>query len=348
MSFQNFDPNPGQTDFTFSFPYLSKTDLTVSIDGTPTSDWTLLNPSTFQYSGPALTGDEVVNISRNTPISEAAATFASPGTLRASEMNVAINQLLYSLQEQDADTRQSFLKNESNTSWDGEGLPIKNVVAGTESTDVATRGDIDAAIVASGNMPGFSASDAGRVLSITDGAASVWASPGGGISTFGVVADPAPVIYADGGYHIDSGAAGSTTEAGLSGVLSWTTIPPVADQSFGTWFNATAPAVSGDYIRLTTPGTYEIEARFQVRSIPNGTSNQTVCSWALCNDLGTQVWDSQVNMKMGQNLQLSQSVVLRAFVTTTGTTDVALKGVKENDNHVVLERPAKITVRQVR
>ena len=345
----NFETTPGQTDFTFAFPYLSKTDLSVLVDGVLTSDWTLINPQTVQLGvSVTITGDEVVTVSRSTPIDQPAATFASPGTLRASEMNVAISQLLYNLQEQDQTTKASLNKAETNLDWDGEGLPLKNLAAGEDPTDAATLGDIDAAITASGNMPGFSVADAGRVLTVTSNAASVWANPGPGISTFKFAADPAPVAFADGGYHIPTGAPGSTSRAGLGSIGTWTTVPIIADEAIAPFFGVTAPTISGDYIRIHDAGLYEIEAVFQVRSIPAGNVGQTSCAFALCDEFGTSVYAAQVNITLGQSLQLSTSVTLKGFINATGGMNVALKATKVNDNDVVLELPSKIVVRQVR
>lgn len=107
-------------------------------------------------------------------------------------------------------------------------------------------------------------------------------------------------------------------------------------------------SVTQDYLRIPDAGLYEIEAVFQVRSIPAGNVGQTSCAFALCDEFGTSVYAAQVNVTLGQSLQLSTSVTLKGFINATGGTNVALKATKVNDNDVVLELPSKIVVRQVR
>ena len=199
MITETFSATAGQRDFPFTFPYITVSHLTVTVDGVETSDWSLTSAQLMRLGdtfsgGGALAQDALVSISRTTPIANPLVTFASPSTLRSSEINLAILQLLYNLQEQDADTVSALTADTGLTKWLAQALPIKDLGAPVDPTDAARLSDITDAIVAGGNIPAFSIADAGRALGINKDGNVGWEAPGGGISSFRVVIAATPPI----------------------------------------------------------------------------------------------------------------------------------------------------------
>lgn len=84
---------------TVPFPYLSQSDVTVAINGTPTSAFTWLTVSTIQLSASAgsLSG-KTVTVQRVTQVAIADIVFA-PGSLDPNDLNTNQLQDLYALQE---------------------------------------------------------------------------------------------------------------------------------------------------------------------------------------------------------------------------------------------------------
>lgn len=345
----------GQRDFTFTFPYITKSHLSVKVNDVATSDWSLTSTQVLRLGdtfsgGGALSINDTVAISRTTPIADPLVTFSSPSTLRSSEINLAIQQVLYNLQEQDAQTLSTLNSDAGFTRWEGQNLPLKSLGAPVDATDAARKTDIDNAIVAGGNIPAFSIADAGRALSINSSGNVGWQSPGGGISTFKVSADPSPVTYADGGHQL---VDGNTTET-----ADWTVVgadlPVEKVADVAAWWSGTAPSVSGDsVIVLPTSGVYEVTVRGKVRSLPNATPGISSAAAAITNDLGLTVFDRQTNMRLGQSgtgdtWQGTESFVLTAYITVSGSQNINLRALKGNPADVVMDTPTIITVKEIR
>lgn len=340
----------GQTAFTFPFPYLSQSHLSVTVEGVEAT-WELTNANTITVLTPTVNEDDIVVIGRTTPILEPAATFASPSTLRASEINIAISQLLFNLQEQDAETLSTLQANGANTQWLGQDKPIKDLGAPVDGTDAARLSDIDSAIVASGSMPPFSGSDVGRVLGVNSSGASQWLNPGGGLKTFQVAPDPNEVVFADGGYALEEGPTSESTQWGTVPV-----IPIVAGQEFAPFFGGTAPTVNVDSLRLESAGLYEIRVELQLRSIPRaGVSTIDSAAVALTSLDGNAAYARRTNIRLGMTgdngWQGSQTVVLRAIVDSPGLQTLTLRAAKQQPTSigdVVIDGSARLFVREIR
>jgi hypothetical protein len=355
MTSQTFTATAGQLDFPFTFPYLSEAHLTVSVDGASTPDWSLTTSQTLRLGatfqgGGALTGGEEVAIRRSTPIAAPLVTFASPSTLRSSEINLAILQVLYNLQEQDEETLTALRADTGDTKWLAQSKPIKEVGAPVDSDDAARLSDIQSAIVAGGNIPAFSGADIGRDLGIDRNGNAGWQSPGGGVSTFRVVPQsPDPVAGAVGGFQLASAAG--------SGFGSAADVEKVAD--LRAWWSGTAPSVSGTTdILLPSTGVYEVTAQVRLRSIPQGvTIGQSVASVSLTDSLGATSYDSSSQIRLGFDgpgagiqdaWQGSASVTLSAIIAVTGSASINLRGFRSNASEVVMDVPSTITVKELR
>jgi len=348
MITETFTATGGQQDFPFVTPYLSESHLTVSVNDVETSAWSLTSSQVLRLDSPASL-DDTVAISRSTPIADPLVTFASPSTLRSAEINLAILQLLYNLQEQDAEDLSALRSDIGVTKWLANSLPIKSLGAPVDGSDAARLSDITDAIVAGGNIPAFSIADAGRALGINNVGNVGWESPGGGVSTFRVVPQsPDPVQYAAGGYALPES---------LNALGDAVPVEKVADSR--AWWSGTAPYVSGDYdLVLPSTGVYEVTAQARLRSIPQGSVvGQSAASVWLTDALGTLAYDEVKYVKLGFDgpgagiqdaYQGSAFVTLTAIVTVSGTASLNLRGTKANDSAVVLDTPTTLTIKELR
>jgi len=102
MSYQTrviYNVGEGQREFDLAIPYLDKTHIKVTLNGSaPVFEW--VSDSRIRLTYPAIT-NSILKISRVTPISAAAVEFQNGATLTKEELNRAVQQLLYRLQEQD-------------------------------------------------------------------------------------------------------------------------------------------------------------------------------------------------------------------------------------------------------
>ena len=352
---KTFTATPDQVDFPFEFPYLSEAHLSVTVDDVPTTDWSLTNSQLLELGpsftgGGALAGGETVVLSRSTPIASPAVTFASPSTLRSAEINRAVLQLLYNLQEQDEETRQTLSTNLAGDAWDGKDKPVKSLGAPVDPTDAARLSDIDNAIVAGGNIPAFSVADIGRTLGIDAGGNVGWASPAGGISLFSVpTIFPDQIQYANGGTPIVDNQNRLQTPG--------CTIPLEKLEDVSPWFSGTAPSIVGsDELLLPLPGIYEVKVQGNFRSLPDGTGveRMSAAEIGLTDHLtGTVVFNQIQNITLGRSGSTDAwpgtgAFTMSAYVVSTGSVSLSLRAVKTNDPNVVLEVPTRIEVREVR
>ena len=354
MITETYVATAGQTVFPFTFPFLAAADLTVAVDGVETSSWDLTSAQTVTLNGDftgggALTEGQEVSVARTTPIDTPAVTFASPSTLRSSEINRAVQQLLFNLQEQDADTTAGMRKNLGGTAWDAESIPVKSLGAPVDSGDAARLADIENAIVAGGNIPAFSIADAGRSLAIDVNGNVGWASAGGGLSVFEVTTqDPPPVAYANGGSLLVTSTNGIQTPGSQLPLTKLADVMP--------WFSGTAPSVVGDAeLLLPTAGVYEVTAHGNLRTIPEaGVDIQHGAKLGITDFLsGSVVLDQIQNITLGRSGDTdpwisSYGFTLRAYVTVTTPVSLSLRGVRIGSPTVLMDVPTRVEVREVR
>ena len=92
----------GQTEFSFSFPYLKKESIKVTIDTVATIAFTIPdnNPTTVVLNSGATAG-QVIKISRLTSTTATPATFFSGGAIRSQDLNDNFESILYITQEKE-------------------------------------------------------------------------------------------------------------------------------------------------------------------------------------------------------------------------------------------------------
>jgi hypothetical protein len=92
----------GQTEFSFSFPYLKKESIKVTIDTVGTTAFTIPdnNPTTVVLNSGATAG-QVIVISRFTSTTATPSTFFSGGAIRSQDLNDNFDSILYITQEKE-------------------------------------------------------------------------------------------------------------------------------------------------------------------------------------------------------------------------------------------------------
>jgi len=92
----------GQTEFSFSFPYLKKESIRVTIDDVGTNAFTIPdnNPTTVILNSGATAG-QVIKILRITSTTATPATFFSGGAIRSQDLNNNFDSILYITQEKE-------------------------------------------------------------------------------------------------------------------------------------------------------------------------------------------------------------------------------------------------------
>ena len=170
MITETYVASAGQKIFTFTFDVISAAYLTVTLDGTIVTDWELTASQEITLgSSVNPVAQQVLAISRETPVDVPLVNFADPSAIRAREIDLAIKQLLHHLQEIDGQFQVGLQKNASETYWETEGLPMRNLPTPTEDDEPATKAFVNSQIVGSGQLPPVGPSEAGKRIAVNAG-----------------------------------------------------------------------------------------------------------------------------------------------------------------------------------
>jgi len=108
---QSYAGDGSQTNYPFTFPYLKSTDIQVQLDQTSTTNWSLANATTIQFTAPsggATTTQEAggapksgvaIKILRDTNVDNLTATFYAGSAIKSEDLNDNYTQNLYKTQE---------------------------------------------------------------------------------------------------------------------------------------------------------------------------------------------------------------------------------------------------------
>ena len=98
----NYTGNGSTTNYSFTFPYLDKTDVKVRIDGTiqNTTEYSFANATTIAMDSAPASGAKVV-ILRDTNVDSKKGTFYAGSAIKAEDLNDNYDQVLYTVQEID-------------------------------------------------------------------------------------------------------------------------------------------------------------------------------------------------------------------------------------------------------
>ena len=135
--------NGSKVLFSFTFPYLEKTDIKVSVDGTDralgsgSTEYQFASATQVQFNT-APTNGQAVRIYRDTNIDNLKAEFFSGSAIRSQDLNEDFRQNLYNSQETEAAVANKFNKTtdviDSTETW------------AANNTQIATTGAIDARV----------------------------------------------------------------------------------------------------------------------------------------------------------------------------------------------------------
>ena len=291
MTTVTYEATAGQTEYQITFPYLSESHLAVSVNGTPTSLFTITGGDTVVLDGSfvILAGD-AIKIERQTPLSELLATFASTTTLRASELARAFKQLLFGLQELGSGAFDKLGKVVGGLAWDAASLPMRNLGAPSEGGDAATKAYVDLIGATNGVLPIPDATQIGLGIRVRGGSGGPEYAIGainGAETTFVVPTQTTGALGFNGGYEL--------AKLGASSTGTWRTnnaakVPLELESSAGTpTFGAFAVDGNGTDI-LVPRGTFEVTAEGSVRSLTATTDiNEASAAAQLSFGAGTQI-----------------------------------------------------------
>lgn len=154
LSYTSYTATSGQTDFAFSFPYLSTSHVKVQINGTDTSAYTVVtSPSTKVVLNSGATSGQIVKVYRLTPGRSVSPNnvnlvdFVNGSVLSEEDLDKNAKQLLYLIQESD-DTGGGAMPYDStigawNASNGGSSKKISSVATPTTATDAANKSYVD-------------------------------------------------------------------------------------------------------------------------------------------------------------------------------------------------------------
>jgi len=293
----SYTATAGQTNFAFTFPYISEGHLRLTIDDMPSTDWSLSDSTTLVYSGTTLVGGEVVTIFRETPVDTLLVSFASPSSIRAREVDIAFKQALYAIEEYSLESSLGLRKNFSETAWLGETLPIKNVGEPVDSTDVTTVSWVQNFFTGSGVLPPVTAGDAGKGLIVVDDGTPSFEikNTQGSVTILRVQDDATSSADARLGKELTGAYVGNSA-------FVWQfqeQMDMQVEQALGTPEGG-AISVSGDTGIIVPAGKYEIVVEGTARSIVVATnSNAPSAACALTSTDGLTVYDESPRVALG-------------------------------------------------
>ena len=95
---QAYTGNGSTTNYSFTFPYLKSTDITVQVDDAVTTAWSLANATTVQFNT-APANNAAIKILRKTNVDNLTATFYAGSAIKSEDLNDNFTQNLYVTQE---------------------------------------------------------------------------------------------------------------------------------------------------------------------------------------------------------------------------------------------------------
>ena len=134
----------GQTDFTFTFPYLEDEHIKVEIDGVDTTDFTVVaTPTAKIVLDTGLSAAAAVRVRRRSAPNENLVDFVNGSVLTEAELDLSYRHNRY-LSEEIAELNDQSLQIENGgTEWDAKTKRIKNVGTAVDSTDAVTKVYLD-------------------------------------------------------------------------------------------------------------------------------------------------------------------------------------------------------------
>tara|TARA_Y100000401_G_scaffold3328_1_gene2376 strand:- start:709 stop:1311 length:603 start_codon:yes stop_codon:yes gene_type:complete len=140
--------NGSTKQFSFSFPYVIKDHIVVALNNVTVTGFTFINDTTIEFntlssatstqeaSGAPKTG-VAIEITRDTPVTNALVDFVDGSTLTAGDLDTAVLQLLYGIQEAKDEAALGIQRTPQGQ--DAQSQPIINVADPTNAQDAVTK-----------------------------------------------------------------------------------------------------------------------------------------------------------------------------------------------------------------
>ena len=140
--------NGSTKQFTIPFPYVKKDHIVVALNNVTVTGFTFINDTTIEFdtissatatqetSGAPKTGVGI-EITRDTPLTNALVDFVDGSTLTAGDLDTAVLQLLYGIQE--AKDEAALGIQNTPQGQDAQNKPIINVADPTNAQDAVTK-----------------------------------------------------------------------------------------------------------------------------------------------------------------------------------------------------------------
>lgn len=143
-TYVDYTATAAQTDFAFNFDYLEDEHVIVEINGSATTDFTIVtSPAKKVVLNSGATAGDVVRVRRKSQPNTNLVDFVNGSVLTESELDRAYQHNRF-LNEEIAELNDASLQLEAGgTQWDGKSLRIKNVDTPTETADAATKNYVD-------------------------------------------------------------------------------------------------------------------------------------------------------------------------------------------------------------
>ena len=277
--------------FSFTFPYLVESDIKASLDGTPTTAYTLANATTIQFNTAPANG-VVIRIYRDTNVDDLPSTFFPGSAIKAEDLNNNFTQNNYSAQESKAAASQAP-------------TALDNSLAAVTTANQASA-DASAALTAASNAVAYSpvADVASIPVSPTDGD-YIEVFDGTGIESFTPLAGLPVGFVGDSGLSIrlNYTSAGST----------WNWVDYIANDADTRYIKSTDIGVTVQAYDVNTAKYDDTTANF-TGTLQNGGSNVVVDS-----DIGATVQAYDANALSSSDIGVS----VQAYDADTAKLDVS-------------------------
>lgn len=160
----SYTGNGATTLYSFTFPYLDESHVKVTLNGTPTTAYTFANATTIQFNTAPGAG-VAIRIYRETDDSALEAVFSPGSSIRAADLNVDFDQLLYLGQE-------SNNISEDATATANQALTNSNTAISTANSATSTANTALSNSTAAVNTANAASSAASSAVSTANTAAS--------------------------------------------------------------------------------------------------------------------------------------------------------------------------------
>ena len=157
--------------YTFPFPYLEASHIKVTLNGSLTTAFTLVNANSIGFNTAPGSGVQIV-IFRETPSDEAEATIFSGSAIRASDLNRNTTQQLYISQETQVVSEEAQVKSTQASTDATQALASASQAAGNAATALSTANTAASNAQTALNTANTAASNATTALSTANAAAS--------------------------------------------------------------------------------------------------------------------------------------------------------------------------------